>query len=576
MVRRVVSTRRAFLFMFLHRHLPAPPIDVNLESAPLFFCRRCTSHNNKQEGGAAMQEKEFGFKCPQCGQEICAEESMSGLVVSCPYCEKGIVVPKKRKKPILAPRNFIQRINDEPEDRLVAMQKKTEDPHCREGMETSVKNHRRTEFENMVASEAQRRKMEKLFELVKNIVLICVVTVIGCCLWFVFKGSKGHNKTETSVIKPVATNVSLMARGIDHSLQKSESKVADVDQQEKRREEENKDESVKMLNAYLNREKQRLNKIVEECKIHMEQIDLDQKDLSEAIAEIEKENEQRAENSRKRGIKRFDKAERVSLILKNPVMNAMAEKYTGESLNATYAKYKSEMGTEVKRYQEAEAKLRKNRENYYKSVEGADEWLDKRNAKARKMNNAVIRSAEMEIKILERELKPLQKEFETLLKQSAQMKSHYHEKRISELREKIKSLEERLRPAKTQLEQALASQAHVDATEGETSVRRKYDRAMSVRTDADNEVHKDSAHEVAVFNLAIQYENATLDMIRGAMKTMYGMQSARAADARRKLDYISRSAANIDFLKADEIEKIRTKVVEELSKGLTAVDEGAK
>lgn len=511
-----------------------------------------------------MEENQFEFKCPQCGQMVCADESMSGLVVLCPYCEKGIVVPKKRKKPILAPRNLVQRTTDESEASLVAMQQKSE-----EGIETSVKNHGRTESENMLATQVQHRKAKKMFELVKNIVLICAVAVIGCCLWFVFKGSM-------TVIKPVSRNVSLMARSVDYSSQKSESKVADVDQQEKWKEEENKDEPVRMFNAYLNREKQRLSKIVEECKIHMEQIDLDQKDLSDAIAEIEKENEQRAENSRKRGIKRFDKAERVSLILKNPVMNAMAEKYTGENLNATYAKYKSEMGTELKRYQEAEAKLRKNRENYYKSVEGADEWLDKRNAKARKMNNAVIRSAEMEIKILERELKPLQKEFEMLLKQTAQMKSHYHEKRISELRERINSLEERLRPAKTQLEQALASQAHVDATEGETSVRRKYDRAMSVRTDADNEVHKDSAHEVAVFNLAIQYENATLDMIRGAMKTMYGMQSSRAADAKRKLDYISRSAANIDFLRPDEIEKIRTKVVEELSKGLTAVDEGEK
>ena len=116
----------------------------------------------------------------------------------------------------------------------------------------------------------------------------------------------------------------------------------------------------------------------------------------------------------------------------------------------------------------------------------------------------------------------------------------------------------------------------MEATEAETDVRKKYNAAQDVRAEADNDVHKDSAHEVAMFNLAIQYENATLDMIRAAMKTMYGMQSSRAADARKKLDYISRSAANIDFLKADEIEKIRMKVVEELSKGLTADSDGSK
>lgn len=39
---------------------------------------------------------EFEFSCPQCGQVVCAEESMRGMVLECPYCEKGIVVPKAK------------------------------------------------------------------------------------------------------------------------------------------------------------------------------------------------------------------------------------------------------------------------------------------------------------------------------------------------------------------------------------------------------------------------------------------------------------------------------------------------
>lgn len=38
---------------------------------------------------------EFKFNCPQCGQTIEADESARGLVAECPYCSKGIVVPKK-------------------------------------------------------------------------------------------------------------------------------------------------------------------------------------------------------------------------------------------------------------------------------------------------------------------------------------------------------------------------------------------------------------------------------------------------------------------------------------------------
>ena len=38
----------------------------------------------------------FCFNCPQCKQQLEADEEMRGLVVLCPHCEKGIVVPKKK------------------------------------------------------------------------------------------------------------------------------------------------------------------------------------------------------------------------------------------------------------------------------------------------------------------------------------------------------------------------------------------------------------------------------------------------------------------------------------------------
>ena len=44
-----------------------------------------------------MEGDRFEFKCPQCGQMVSADESLRGLVLLCPHCEKGIVVPKKKK-----------------------------------------------------------------------------------------------------------------------------------------------------------------------------------------------------------------------------------------------------------------------------------------------------------------------------------------------------------------------------------------------------------------------------------------------------------------------------------------------
>ena len=46
---------------------------------------------------------EFKFNCPQCGQEIEADESARGQVAKCPHCEKGIVVPRNTQKSRLKP-----------------------------------------------------------------------------------------------------------------------------------------------------------------------------------------------------------------------------------------------------------------------------------------------------------------------------------------------------------------------------------------------------------------------------------------------------------------------------------------
>ena len=40
----------------------------------------------------------FKFSCPQCGQEIEADEAFCGQVAECPHCSKGIVIPKNRAK----------------------------------------------------------------------------------------------------------------------------------------------------------------------------------------------------------------------------------------------------------------------------------------------------------------------------------------------------------------------------------------------------------------------------------------------------------------------------------------------
>ena len=171
----------------------------------------------------------------------------------------------------------------------------------------------------------------------------------------------------------------------------------------------------------------------------------------------------------------------------------------------------------------------------------------------------------MDIKLIEKQKRPLEKELEMLIKQTHGMASGYHQKRIDALKAKIEALEERMRPARTQLAVIRAQSVHIDATESETMVRRKYNRAQEVKDEKDNEVHKQSRHGADMYQIAMRYENDTLDRIRSTMKAIVMQEHSRASEAQDKLDFMKQTAMNMDMLNAEEIENIRTKIVEKLS-----------
>ena len=96
-------------------------------------------------------------------------------------------------------------------------------------------------------------------------------------------------------------------------------------------------------------------------------------------------------------------------------------------------------------------------------------------------------------------------------------------------------------------------------------MRRKYNRAQEVKDEKDNEVHKQSRHEADMYQIAMRYENDTLDRIRSTMKAIVMQEHSRATEAQDKLDFMNQTAMNMDMLNAEEIENIRTKIVEKLS-----------
>lgn len=74
------------------------PYDVNVSYSKSFNGESAVLYSTSQDAQVNNQDEQvkttFEFKCPQCGHVVEAEESVRGEVVECPYCGKGIVVPK--------------------------------------------------------------------------------------------------------------------------------------------------------------------------------------------------------------------------------------------------------------------------------------------------------------------------------------------------------------------------------------------------------------------------------------------------------------------------------------------------
>ena len=490
---------------------------------------------------------QFTFKCPQCGTDIEADDSLCGQVAECPSCGKGIVIP----------RNITNKPS--PSVRLRPVSRDLP-PASQPASATSMPN-RITEFERMAEKEAERRRQERRHESMMMVLKVAVALVlIGGGGIFGFMKWNETKRIEAEQL-----------RAQREAAQKAEREEAERQCRIAKEEKEKKDAMVSAFHAYLDREEARLKNIIEESKIACEAIDIDRNELSEELERIEKENARRAELSQKRGTERYDKAEHVLLIMKSQELSRMFDKYCGEDLTAIRTKYENEVNAILKLYRESTARLRKNKEKYYASVKGINEEVNKKNERASSKISAASLEAEIALKDQQRRLVEL-KARENRLKKDFQGPKVRNE--ISEVRKQITELEEVIATTRSLVTANRAQAAHMDATTAESSARRKFDTALEVRQSDDNDVHSDVQHKSNIFQLAGRYEQVTLDKLRTAMRISSEFQVARAAEARKKLDYITRSTANLELMKADEIENLRKKVVAELAENV--VDDGKK
>ena len=133
-----------------------------------------------------------------------------------------------------------------------------------------------------------------------------------------------------------------------------------------------KEDAVLMLQRYITREESNLKDTIEECKLKLQSIDIDQKSLSDELIALEKEEELKAADAKKRKIKRRDQNERVDALLSSPTLNRLANTYLGEDLSALRAEFRGHIGTLTKMSDEKTRRYAQNREKYQKSIAESD------------------------------------------------------------------------------------------------------------------------------------------------------------------------------------------------------------
>ena len=327
-------------------------------------------------------------------------------------------------------------------------------------------------------------------------------------------------------------------------------------------EEDERRNAAAALRTYLEREGEFLNGIVTESDASIKIISDDQRRLSSVLAEIESANARLEAVAKTNGWKRYERAERVMMILKHPAMNELAVKYLGEDFAVLRAECRSRIKTLLEMQKDTSRRLKANRDKYFRAQSGIDDDVEAKTEAAGKMTTSA--NKELETRLADLEARRDGRTAKLLELKKRPSKPHTIVNEINSLQEEIIALEKEIVRVREVVNVSRANVSHIAATVAETTARRRGDSALSARQDDDNAVHSDMAHVRSVFSLAVNYEGRSLDALRGAMRSKVDVLSTRRQDAKRRLDYIHHASANMDMMSKDDLEALKRKIAARL------------
>lgn len=327
-----------------------------------------------------------------------------------------------------------------------------------------------------------------------------------------------------------------------------------------------KEDAVMMLQRYVTREENNLKDTIEECKLKLQSIDVDQQSLSDELLALEKEEELKAADAKKRKVKRRDANERVEALLRSPTLNRLANSYLGEDLSDDLAKFRSHIGNLTRISEEKTKRYAKNREKYQKSIETNDAEVDRLGTEASAKLSEARAKLNANVNAARRRVEDLRGRIEKLEKKAKLTTLNMNEKaELRSWREQLNIAEAQLTSAETTANLGMANKSHLDLTFAETKARRAGDTALAVRMDDDNAVEEEMNREADIYNAVKLYETRSLDRVREAMQRSRISITEHLSASEKKLKYLAGSIANLDMLNADEIEALRKGIAKKLA-----------
>lgn len=330
-----------------------------------------------------------------------------------------------------------------------------------------------------------------------------------------------------------------------------------------------KEDAVRLLQKYITFEEERLKEEAEELKLRLQSVGIDKKRLSDEMALLEKEAQNREENARRRNAKRRDYNERVEAMLKSEVLNSLAATYLGEDFSSALHKFRSDIGNIVKRHERAKAQLDANRRKMQLSMKEADEELERLERRATEELKAARGKLAGSSKVARERVAKLRKSRDRL--------QHKVDKGLATPKERrdLELITAQLEGAEAQLNSNEATEGlgganatHLQLTREETRARKRSDTALAIRQDDDSAVHRELNFESSLFAEVALYEKTTIDRLRDTMRTTEIAYAKDLAQVEKKLKRLSNSTAKIDMLDAEGIKTLQKQIAEELMDGL--------